>query len=627
MATKDWSAQQYLKFEAERTRPSRDLLAQIPLKAPKRVVDLGCGPGNSTAVLLNQFPDAHLTGMDSSPDMIRKASVTLPDIKFTVENLNTYSPQEPVDLFFSNAVFQWIPRNERLEVVKRLIQSQPFGGVFAFQVPDNLTEPSHAAMQETAANGSWAEALSTVGRDTFQSPQEIYNELKPFCSDVNVWRTHYYHSLENHEAVVEWVKGTGLRPYIDPLSATDRDSFLKAYLGRAYRGLVDLSYQIACFRHDHVVQSTVELHDTMLPWIHPHLAQSVDPIKGRKLQASKPVQRGEVLLLDPPYAIIPTPTPTVDADANSKTAILLCSNPLCNRSLPQSAGTPCVNRCSTDVAWCNEKCREADKSRHGFECTWLAKYSTPLRSKWGEYNFGMLWLIVRLLARRHVESQGDSDTNGTSPTNGTAPDSATSSTSPSTQTHKSEFKAGWPAITSLCGTPETWSHAQTREWAVLVKKYLSKASLPHDLSNADVLGLICKEEANSFGLYPRETGVYPPPSVEEETSELELVGRGEQFGAAVYPRASIANHSCCPNIIHKPDKTGRMVFTAGRNIAAGEECCISYFDMTQYVSLSERRVHLSGLFRFKCGCPRCTEEDVDVDANWYVCGDFEDDSW
>jgi trans-aconitate 2-methyltransferase len=155
----------------------------------------------------------------------------------------------------------------------------------------------------------------------------------------------------------------------------------------------------------------------------------------------------------------------------------------------------------------------------------------------------MLWLIVRLLARRHNETQDYNDTNGTSHTNGTTTDSTTSSSSPSIQTHTSTFKAGWPAISSLCGTPETWSHAQTREWTVLVKKYLSKTSLPHDLSNADVLGLICKEEANSFGLYPRETGVYPPPSVKEEQ-----IGRGEQFGAAVYPRASIANHSCCPNV-------------------------------------------------------------------------------
>ncbi|KAL4781295.1 S-adenosyl-L-methionine-dependent methyltransferase [Aspergillus varians] len=232
MAASDWSAKQYLKFEAERTRPSRDLLAQVPLESPNHVVDLGCGPGNSTAVLLAQYPNACVTGMDSSPDMIQKARATLPDVDFSVDNLGTYAPQRPVDLFFSNAVFQWLPRGQRLQIIKRLIESQPQGGVFAFQVPDNLTEPSHVAMRETAASGPWAHTLNSAGRDEFQSPQEIYDELKPICRDVNIWHTHYYHSLENHEAVMEWVKGSGLRPFIDPLSPTDKDSFLKAYLGR-----------------------------------------------------------------------------------------------------------------------------------------------------------------------------------------------------------------------------------------------------------------------------------------------------------------------------------------------------------------------------------------------------------
>ncbi|KKK18725.1 hypothetical protein AOCH_002406 [Aspergillus ochraceoroseus] len=232
MATKDWSAQQYLKFEAERTRPSRDLLAQVPLKSPKRIVDLGCGPGNSTAVLLSRYPGSHVTGIDSSPDMIRKARSAIPNIEFTVQDLTAYSPDEPVDLFFSNAVFQWLSRSDRISVMKKLIQSQPSGGVFAFQVPDNLMEPSHAAMRETAADGPWAKTLSTAARDTFQSPQEIYDELQPLCSAVNMWHTHYYHSLEGHEAVMEWVKGTGLRPFIDPLSPADRDAFLKDYLSR-----------------------------------------------------------------------------------------------------------------------------------------------------------------------------------------------------------------------------------------------------------------------------------------------------------------------------------------------------------------------------------------------------------
>ncbi|KAL2867624.1 S-adenosyl-L-methionine-dependent methyltransferase [Aspergillus lucknowensis] len=668
MATKDWSAQQYLKFEAERTRPSHDLLAQVPLKSPKRVVDLGCGPGNSTAVLRAQYPDAHLTGMDSSPDMIRKARTTLPNVEFTVEDLRTYAPQESVDVFFSNAVFQWLPRNERLQVIRRLMESQPSGGVFALQVPDNLTEPSHAAMRETAMNGPWAQTLSTSGRDRFQSPQEIYDELKPICADVNIWHTHYYHSLENHEAMVEWVKGTGLRPFIDPLSPADKDSFLKSYLGRLEQVYPNLSqgtwsagsvphqignsYQIACFRHGDALQihyvgfalasSRRGAHEaicmanngipivgprprpiprarkmpapseSMLPWVHPYLAQSVHPIKGRQLQASRPIQRGEVLLIDPPYAIIPTPSPASPVDTTENP--LLCSNPQCNRPVPQSTGTPCANRCTTHVAWCDDTCRATDEPRHLFECAWLSKYALSLRSKWGEYNFGMLWLIVRILARRYAPQTEVQSPDCDDDDDDDDDDRRTSSVPP--ESLLSNFKSGWEAIESLCGTTETWSHAQIREWGMLVKKYLSKSSIPHNLSNSDILALICREEANSFGLYPRETGIFPPASAP--------VGRGEQFGAAVYPRASIANHSCCPNVIHKPDKQCRMVFTAGRDIVAGEECCISYFDMTQYKELKERREHLQGLFRFKCGCPRCAAEDVpDEGTKWDAFPGFE----
>ncbi|KAL3471071.1 hypothetical protein BJX99DRAFT_250700 [Aspergillus californicus] len=344
----------------------------------------------------------------------------------------------------------------------------------------------------------------------------------------------------------------------------------------------------------------------MLPWIHPHLFHSVNPIKGRQLQASTRIQKGEVLLIDPPYAIIPTPTPATPVEPTPTPLDILCSNPQCNRLIQRPTnGLWCPNRCATDVAWCNETCRSADKPRHAFECIWLAKYSTSLPAKWGEYTFGMLWLIVRILARRYTDGDSQHDIN---------PKSASSS-----------FKSGWQAIQSLCGTPETWSHAQTREWTVLVKKYLSgnPSSLPHGLPNDKILLLICQEEANSFGLYPRETGIYPLPA----SSSSETEGRGEQFGAAVYPRASIANHSCCPNITHKPDKQGCMVFTASRDILAGEECCITYFDMAEFVTVNERREHLQSLFRFKCGCPRCVEEDRSVPeeiSQWDSFGGFEE---
>lgn len=228
----DWNATQYLKFKYERTQPARDLLARVPLQAPRRIVDLGCGPGNSTAVLEARFPNAQLTGIDSSPDMIRKARSTLPHREFAVDDLVSYKPPDGVDLFFSNAVMQWLNKDVRFEVVKRFMQTQSSGGVFALQVPDNLSEPSHVLMRETASMGPWASKLASVGRDSFQSPQEIYNLLIPLCSKVDIFHTSYYHALENHEAIIEWVKGTGLRPYTDPLEAQEKEAFLAEYLKR-----------------------------------------------------------------------------------------------------------------------------------------------------------------------------------------------------------------------------------------------------------------------------------------------------------------------------------------------------------------------------------------------------------
>lgn len=227
---KDWSASQYLKFEDERTQPARDLLSRIALQAPKTVIDLGCGPGNSTAVLAARYPDAHIIGVDSSPDMIRKAKLALSSRDFIVEDLRSYSPQTPVDLLFSNAVFHWFKKEERLEIIKNLMETQPSGGVFAIQVPDNLAEPSHILMRETAADGPWAATLKDVQRDGFQSPQEIYNELKPLCSDLCIFKTDYFHALGSHESVMEWVRGSGLRPFLDPLMPQDREAFLKKYL-------------------------------------------------------------------------------------------------------------------------------------------------------------------------------------------------------------------------------------------------------------------------------------------------------------------------------------------------------------------------------------------------------------
>ncbi|RFU78348.1 trans-aconitate 2-methyltransferase [Trichoderma arundinaceum] len=230
--TKDWSAAQYLKFAEQRTRPSHDLLAQVPLASPKRIIDIGCGPGNSTEVLVKKWPDAQVRGMDSSPDMIETARKALPNLEFTVSDLHTYTPEGPVDLLFSNAVFQWINFEDRIPIIRRLLESLKPGGVFALQVPDNYTEGSHEAMRAVAENGPWSETLERLkpSLGPFQTPFELYNELKPLCSSIDIWHTYYQHPLGGHQEVVEWVKGTGLRPFIDPLNQEQKEGFLAAYL-------------------------------------------------------------------------------------------------------------------------------------------------------------------------------------------------------------------------------------------------------------------------------------------------------------------------------------------------------------------------------------------------------------
>lgn len=235
-SAKDWSAQQYLKFNSERTRPSYDLLARVPSDAPKRIVDLGCGPGNSTAVVAQRYPDAHVSGIDSSPDMIRKAKETLPELSFRVAGLESFEPEGPVDLYFSNAVFQWLPGESRIPIMTRLMEHLSPGGALAIQVPDNMAEPSHVAMHEAAftPGTAWEETMKQAapGRDDFCTETDIYDALRPLSSSVDIWRTTYYHTMENHEAIVEWVKGTGLRPFIDPLTPEQRDGYLASYLAK-----------------------------------------------------------------------------------------------------------------------------------------------------------------------------------------------------------------------------------------------------------------------------------------------------------------------------------------------------------------------------------------------------------
>jgi len=221
-----WNDAQYLLFANERTRPARELLARIPLAAARRVVDLGCGPGNSTALLRERWPDAALTGVDSSAEMLQRARRDLPDVDWVNADAGSFTSSEPVDVLFSNAMLQWLPDHARL--LPALLSQLAPGGVLAIQMPYNFSEPSHRSMRETA--GPWAARTASVRtRSPVETPAFYYDALAPIASAVDIWQTRYEHVMPDVGAIVEWVKGTGLRPYLDVLEPDERSDYLEAY--------------------------------------------------------------------------------------------------------------------------------------------------------------------------------------------------------------------------------------------------------------------------------------------------------------------------------------------------------------------------------------------------------------
>ncbi|HSI41137.1 MAG TPA: trans-aconitate 2-methyltransferase [Xanthobacteraceae bacterium] len=226
----DWNPAQYLKFEDERTRPPRDLLAQVPLARAGRVVDIGCGPGNSTELLAERWPQAQVTGIDSSPAMVAQASARLPSAQFAVADIATWEPPADTDLLFGNAIFQWVPNH--LAVLERLLSGLAPGGVLAVQMPDNVDQPSHRLMRETAAAGPWAEKLAGAARDQLPEIGAYYDRLGPHARRLDIWHSIYNHPLAGPGAIVEWFRSTGLRPFLAPLNEAERAGFLADYTAR-----------------------------------------------------------------------------------------------------------------------------------------------------------------------------------------------------------------------------------------------------------------------------------------------------------------------------------------------------------------------------------------------------------
>jgi trans-aconitate 2-methyltransferase len=240
LSSSDWSPATYLKFEDERTRPARDLLARVRSDGARRIVDVGCGPGNSTELLLARYPEAEIVGLDNSPAMLAEARRRLPSVRFEPANADVWLPNADVDLVFANAIYQWVPRH--LEQLRRVLAALPRRATLAVQMPDNLAEPTHRLMRDVAAAGPWSGRLAGAAREPLPPARLYYEALRPLAARVDIWRTTYHHALRGPEAIVEFVRATGLRPFLDPLSESERREFIASYtagIAAAYPPLAD----------------------------------------------------------------------------------------------------------------------------------------------------------------------------------------------------------------------------------------------------------------------------------------------------------------------------------------------------------------------------------------------------
>ncbi len=225
-----WNATTYLQFKNERTRPAVDLVSRIPIDDPKMVLDIGCGPGNSTAVLRKRFSNAKIIGIDNAPEMIVKAKETYSDMTFLCVGADEYiaTTDENFDVVFSNACMQWLPNHKTL--LPKWMELVREGGILAVQMPNNYNEPIHRIIEALTTSEKWRPHFRSMREKYMLSIGEYYDCLSECSEHVDLWETAYYHTLSSYQDLLEWYRGTGLRPYLEQLGDKERQNFEAEFL-------------------------------------------------------------------------------------------------------------------------------------------------------------------------------------------------------------------------------------------------------------------------------------------------------------------------------------------------------------------------------------------------------------
>lgn len=225
----DWNPQLYRQFESERTRPAYELLARITTPEVRYATDLGCGPGNSTELLAQAWTEAVVLGIDSSEAMLEQARERLPDCLFELADIRSWQAEQPQQVIYANASLQWLGDHSAL--LPHLVSQLAIGGSLAIQMPDNLEEPSHRLMREVAADERWRSHISpqAAERKRLLTTGQYYDLLSDAGCEVDIWRTTYYHVMADAQAIITWLRATGLRPFLAGLDESQQQAFLEEY--------------------------------------------------------------------------------------------------------------------------------------------------------------------------------------------------------------------------------------------------------------------------------------------------------------------------------------------------------------------------------------------------------------
>ncbi|MFM2129438.1 MAG: High confidence in function and specificity [Pseudomonadota bacterium] len=222
-----WNPAQYLKFAGPRLRPAVDLLARVPIEAPTTVYDLGCGAGQTVALLAARFPGAQVMGVDSSAEMLADARRSFPEHRFVAGDIAAFRAVPPAHLVFSNAALQWLPDHDRL--LPRLFGEVRVGGVLAVQVPRVDDSPRMSVLRELAGDPRWAARALPRLQPGPLAPEACYDLLAPAAASLDIWEAEYLHVLEGDDPVVEWTRGAGGAAVLAELEKDEREEFLARY--------------------------------------------------------------------------------------------------------------------------------------------------------------------------------------------------------------------------------------------------------------------------------------------------------------------------------------------------------------------------------------------------------------